>query len=241
MCVHTGNLRQMHSTVICMYICYTHIYTCISVATLCVYLYDCDCQLSTHTVATLVKLCSLFLGWANSTLPPTHSRSLLLLLLSALLFLSFFTHIHTCKTRAQWSFSICMRFWIIYVLYCLIELCQVSLCAHLFLKSTKRASKQESEWRERVVVGERSKRGKLALVKLQRVVISVAFYLCFVCCCCCCCLSAVCVGACVRVPVCVFGAHALWLWKINNNNNQMTQLQFLVLLLLLFLWGTVTV
>lgn len=39
-----------------------------------------------------------------------------------------------------------MRFWIIYVLYCLIEFCQVSLCAHLFLKPTKRASNQESEW-----------------------------------------------------------------------------------------------
>lgn len=64
-------------------------------------------------------------------------------------------------------------------------------------QATKRASERESG-------GERgSKRSKLALVKLQRVVISVAFYLCFVCCCCCCCLSAVCVGACVRVPVCV--------------------------------------
>lgn len=62
-------------------------------------------------------------------------------------------------------------------------------------QATKRANERES--------GERgSKRSKLALVKLQRVVISVAFYLCFVCCCCCC-LSAVCVGACVRVPVCV--------------------------------------
>lgn len=64
-------------------------------------------------------------------------------------------------------------------------------------QATKRTSEKESG-------GQRGgKRSKLALVKLQRVVISVAFYLCFVCCCCFCCLSAVCVGACVRVPVCV--------------------------------------
>lgn len=56
MCVYT-----LETFVKCT-VCYTHIYTCISVATLCVHVYDCDYQLSTHAVATLVKLCSLFLG-----------------------------------------------------------------------------------------------------------------------------------------------------------------------------------
>lgn len=142
MCVHTGNLRQMHS------ILYTYLHMYFCGHTVCIY--DGDYQLSTHAVATLVKLCSLFLGWANSTSPSphTHTPRSLFLLLSVLLFLSSHTQTltWTCKPRAQWSFSICMRFWIIYVLYCLIELCQVSLCAHLFLKPTKRASNQESEW-----------------------------------------------------------------------------------------------
>lgn len=156
-----------------------------------------NCQ---HTLWPHWSNCALFF-WdelIRLPLPPTHTpRSASA---GVCIAFSFFLHSDTYKPRAQWSFSICMRFWIIYVLYCLIELCQVSLCAHLFLKPTKRASDQESEWESG---GERgSKRSKLALVKLQRVVISVAFYLCFVCCCCCC-LSAVCVGECVRLPVCV--------------------------------------
>lgn len=145
MCVHTGNLRQMHS----MLYTYLHMYLCGH--TVCIY--DCDYQLSTHAVATLVKLCSLFLGWANSTSPSPHTHSTFAASAVVCIAFSFFLHSATYKPRAQWSFSICMRFWIIYVLYCLIELCQVSLCAHLFLKPTKRASDQESE-REREWWGE---------------------------------------------------------------------------------------
>lgn len=110
-------------------------------------------------------------------------------------------------------------------MFCIVSLSFAKFhCARICFWNPQReqATKRANE-RLRESGGQRgSKRSKLALVKLQRVVISVAFYLCFVCCCCCCCLTAVCVGACVRVPVCVCGAHALWLWKINNNNEQMT-------------------
>lgn len=180
MCTHWK--PSSNSAVICM-LCTWYICTCICGTVWTVV--NCQHTYTVYTVHWSVKLCTLFFFWdelirqALCLCPQHFCFSPLSAVCIAFSFFSAcslvlrhtlthtHTHTHAEPAQAQWSFSIYMRFWIIYVLYCLIELCQVSLCAFVFEIHRARAREWEPE-----------REPKLALVKLQRVVISVAFYLC---------------------------------------------------------------
>lgn len=211
----------------CCYMYVIHIFTHVFLWPHCTYIYICDChiyiydwycQLSTHTVATLVKLCSLFLGWANSTLPHTHSTFAAAVV--SIVF-SFFLHTHIDMQEARTVKLFNLYAFLDNLCFVLSHWALPSFTVRAFVFEIHKESKQARErvWEREWCLGREAREASWLLLSFS-VLLFPLLFICFVCCCCCCCLSAVCVGACVRVPMC--GAHALWLWKINNNNNQMT-------------------